>query len=148
VVPADSGLHIVFKLVEGNADALPMRFSHALVAANKRGERDRFGRLPAWNPFAWAMAGTLCWAISWAWTCIPSPAAVSNYWIGMWSAAGPVAPAGAVPRRKKTPDLIAVLHCLLEHDTAGDPMTGLRWSEDQIMSSRAANACGPKRAGS
>jgi hypothetical protein len=27
-----------------------------------------------------------------------------------------------------TPDIIAVLHCLLEHDTAGDPMTGLRWS--------------------
>ena len=25
---------------------------------------------------------------------------------------------------KKTPDLIAVLHCLLERDTAGDPMTG------------------------
>ncbi|HKN34465.1 MAG TPA: hypothetical protein VJX16_14605 [Terriglobales bacterium] len=23
---------------------------------------------------------------------------------------------------------MAVLHCLLEHDTAGDPMTGLRWS--------------------
>ena len=31
-------------------------------------------------------------------------------------------------RYGKTPDLIAVLHCLLEHDTAGDPMTGLRWS--------------------
>src|SRR6266849_5541720 len=29
---------------------------------------------------------------------------------------------------KKTPALIAVLHCLLEHDTAGDPMTGLPWS--------------------
>jgi hypothetical protein len=27
-------------------------------------------------------------------------------------------------------------------------MTGLRWSEDQIMRSRAANACGQKRAGS
>jgi hypothetical protein len=53
-----------------------------------------------------------------------------------------------VPRRKKTADIIAVLHCLLEHDAAGDPMTGLRWSEDQIMRSRAANACGQKRAGS
>src|SRR5260370_39850843 len=35
---------------------------------------------------------------------------------------------GSCPGAKKTPDLIAVLHCLLAHDTAGDPMTGLRWS--------------------
>jgi hypothetical protein len=32
------------------------------------------------------------------------------------------------PHGEKTPDLVAVLHCLLEHDTAGDPITGLRWS--------------------
>jgi hypothetical protein len=44
MIPADSGLRIVFKLVEGNSDALPMRFPDALVAANKRGERYRFGR--------------------------------------------------------------------------------------------------------
>ena len=37
-------------------------------------------------------------------------------------------PGGGRPHGKKTADLIAVLHCLLEHDTAGDPMTGLRWS--------------------
>src|SRR5467141_4161658 len=35
---------------------------------------------------------------------------------------------GSYSGGKKTHDLIAVLHCLLEHDTAGDPMTGLRWS--------------------
>jgi hypothetical protein len=34
----------------------------------------------------------------------------------------------SAPNGKKTPDLVAVLHCLLEHDTAGDPITGLRWS--------------------
>jgi hypothetical protein len=47
----------------------------------------------------------------------------------MWSAAEPIAWVAAVAlRRKKTPDIIAVLHCLLEPDTAGDPITGLRWS--------------------
>jgi len=45
----------------------------------------------------------------------------------MWSAVDLTAPA-AVSGGKKTPDLIAVLHCLLEHDTAGDPMSGLRWA--------------------
>jgi hypothetical protein len=34
----------------------------------------------------------------------------------------------AASPRKKTPGTIDVLHRLLEHDTAGDPMTGLRWS--------------------
>src|SRR5580700_9970889 len=84
--------------------------------------------LPGWSPSAWATAGTLCSAISWAWMYIPWPAVGSNCWIRMWSAADLAAPAGAYSDGKKTPDLIAVLHCLLEHDTAGDPMTGLRWS--------------------
>ncbi len=34
---------------------------------------------------------------------------------------------GAQPA-EKTPDLIALLHNLLEYDTAGDPLTDLRWS--------------------
>src|SRR5437762_5332852 len=41
--------------------------------------------LPAWNPSAWATAGTRCSAISWVWTCIPWPAVGSNCWIRMWS---------------------------------------------------------------
>ena len=46
----------------------------------------------------------------------------------MWSAADLAAPAWVELRREKKPDPTAVLHGLLEHDTAGDPMTGLRWS--------------------
>jgi hypothetical protein len=46
----------------------------------------------------------------------------------MWSVGGHAAKVVAVSPRKKTHDIIDVLHGLLEHDTAGDPMTGLRWS--------------------
>jgi hypothetical protein len=34
---------------------------------------------------------------------------------------------GRTPTEKE-PDIVEVLLCLLEHNTAGDPMTGLRWS--------------------
>src|SRR5450755_2867935 len=44
MIAADAGLRVVFELIEGNADALPVRFSDTLIGANKRGERDRFGR--------------------------------------------------------------------------------------------------------
>jgi len=40
-------------------------------------------------------------------------------------------PAARVPAsldRKKTPDIIPLIEFLLEHDTAGDPITGLKWS--------------------
>src|SRR6266567_4231729 len=57
--------------------------------------------LSGWSPSAWAMAGTLCWATSWVWTCIPSLAVVSNCWIKMWSAAAPAARALVVRRREK-----------------------------------------------
>jgi hypothetical protein len=46
----------------------------------------------------------------------------------MWSAVELGAWGVVVLPREKKPDMIAVLRCLLEHDTAGDPMTGLRWS--------------------
>src|ERR1022692_1762578 len=44
MIAADAGLRVVFELVEGNADALPVRFADTLIAADKSGERDRFGR--------------------------------------------------------------------------------------------------------
>ena len=44
MIAADAGLRVVFQLVEGNADALPVRFADTLIAADKRGERDGFGR--------------------------------------------------------------------------------------------------------
>jgi hypothetical protein len=51
MVAADAGLRVVFELVKGNADALAVRFADTLIAAYKRGERNRFGsgqgRIPA-----------------------------------------------------------------------------------------------------
>ena len=44
MIAADAGLRAVFERIEGNADALPVRFSDTLIGANKRGERDRSGR--------------------------------------------------------------------------------------------------------
>src|SRR5271166_222975 len=43
MIAADAGLRVAFELVEGNANALAMRFTDALIAADQRGERDRFG---------------------------------------------------------------------------------------------------------
>ena len=44
MVAADAGLRVVFELLKGNADALPMRFADTVIATDKRGERDGFGR--------------------------------------------------------------------------------------------------------
>src|SRR5580698_4899639 len=44
MIAADAGLCIVFELLQRNADALPMSFSDAFIAADKRGQRDRFRR--------------------------------------------------------------------------------------------------------
>src|SRR6266849_4370693 len=50
MIAADAGLRVVFDLVEGNTYALPMCFAYTLIAADKRGQRDRFrrgkGRIP------------------------------------------------------------------------------------------------------
>ncbi len=37
---ADAGLRVLLQLGQGNADALPMRLSHALIASDKGGERN------------------------------------------------------------------------------------------------------------
>jgi hypothetical protein len=44
MIAADAGLRVVFKLLQGNANALSVRFADILIAANERGERDGFGR--------------------------------------------------------------------------------------------------------
>src|SRR5271157_4074947 len=44
MIPTDAGLRIVFKLVEGNANALSMRFADTIIAADEGCERDRLGR--------------------------------------------------------------------------------------------------------
>ena len=38
MIAADAGLRVVFELVEGYADALPVRFADTLIAADKRGK--------------------------------------------------------------------------------------------------------------
>ena len=47
MITADAGLRVAFELVEGNADALAMRFADTLIAADQRGERNGFGRQPS-----------------------------------------------------------------------------------------------------
>ena len=42
MIAADTRLRVAFELVEGGADALPVRLAHPLIAANEGGERDRF----------------------------------------------------------------------------------------------------------
>src|SRR6202161_2245642 len=43
MIAADPGLRIVFQLVEGNANALSMRFADTLIPADKGSQRDRLG---------------------------------------------------------------------------------------------------------
>src|ERR1700675_1526135 len=40
MIATDAGLRVVFELVEGNADALPVGFTDTLIAADKRCQRD------------------------------------------------------------------------------------------------------------
>jgi hypothetical protein len=44
MIAADPGLRVVFELVEGNSDAVTVRFADTVVAADKGSERHRFGR--------------------------------------------------------------------------------------------------------
>jgi len=44
MIASETCLRIAFKLIEGNADALAVHFSDPLIAADQRGERDRFWR--------------------------------------------------------------------------------------------------------
>lgn len=44
MIAADPRLRVPLQLVKSYADALPVRFADTFIAADKRGERDRFGR--------------------------------------------------------------------------------------------------------
>jgi hypothetical protein len=82
--------------------------------------------LPDWSPFASAMAGTLGDFLGLEVHTVArgrQQLLDQNVVRGRTRRTG-----GGCTPTEKTPDIIAVLHCLLEHDTAGDPMTGLRWS--------------------
>src|SRR6202049_2358362 len=43
MIAADAGLRIVFQLVEGNANAVSVRFADTLISADKGSERDGLG---------------------------------------------------------------------------------------------------------
>jgi hypothetical protein len=47
MVAADPCLCVAFELVEGNSDALAMRFADTFIATDQRGERNGFGRQPS-----------------------------------------------------------------------------------------------------
>src|SRR6202140_4866859 len=51
MIAADAGLRVVFQLVEGNANALSVRFADTLIPSDKGSERDGLGggkgRIPA-----------------------------------------------------------------------------------------------------
>jgi len=52
----------------------------------------------------------------------------NSSWITTWRRDGCAAWAAAGHPRKKTADLVTLIEFLLEYDTAGDPITGLKWS--------------------
>src|SRR5438105_5692775 len=56
------------------------------------------------------------------------PADERNCWPRKWSGGGYANRAGAASPWEKTPQVIAQIERLLEHDTAGDPMSRLRWT--------------------
>src|SRR3984957_15218097 len=84
--------------------------------------------LPGWSPCAWPRRGHSARRFPGLGRTHRSPRSAAT--AGSECGQRPISPHGwwSYSGGKKTPDLIAVLHCLLEHDTAGDPMTGLRWS--------------------
>src|SRR2546427_1481934 len=86
------------------------------------------GFMPGWNPSGLAVAGIPSSPIFSHWIPIPSPGAVSSYSIATSLLAALAAAAAAEHLRKKTPPIIACLEDLLDDDTAGDPITGLKWS--------------------
>src|SRR6266849_4954430 len=82
----------------------------------------------AWNPSSSVAAVTRNWPSCSNWMRIPWPADERNCWRRRWSGNGSVNPAGAASRWKKTPQVIAQIERLLEHDTAGDPMSIRKWT--------------------
>jgi hypothetical protein len=68
------------------------------------------------------------WLSSSAWIPTLSPADANNYSIRMYRLTAPAVPAADANQSKKTADIVTLIQFLLEYDTAGDPITGLKWS--------------------
>jgi hypothetical protein len=52
----------------------------------------------------------------------------NSYWRRTWRWSARARPAAGAYPWKKTPEIIHAIEILLEHDTAGDPITGLKWT--------------------
>ena len=61
-------------------------------------------------------------------TPLPWPEGAANYSPGTSSAPACAAPAAGGRQWKKTPQVIAAIQATLQHDVAGDPITGIRWT--------------------
>src|SRR5687767_2346227 len=83
--------------------------------------------MPDWSHSNWAVAVIVKWPTSSTSIRTPSPVDESSYWSRTWKWTARAKPAlGA--RGKKTPEIVDAIEILLEHDTAGDPITGLKWT--------------------
>ena len=86
------------------------------------------GCTPALSPSSAVGAGTPVspgYSVS---TPVPWPAAVSNCLPKTSNASACAAPAAGDRLWKKTPEVIAAIEAALQHDVAGDPITGIRWT--------------------
>src|SRR6266851_3336169 len=53
--------------------------------------------------------------------------------------------AAGASRWKKTPEIIDAIEILLEHDTAGDPITGLKWTRKTTEKSKTRTTLRDRR---
>ncbi len=90
-------------------------------------EQQRHVCLPGWNPSSWDTVAIAFWPNSSAWTRTPSLADANNCSIRMYRRAARRSGGGGKPV-EKTADIVTLIEFVLEYDTAGDPITGLKWS--------------------
>jgi hypothetical protein len=76
---------------------------------------------------SWAAEATAASPTCSDWTLTRSPRGGESCSARKCCRSGCARPEADANRRKKTPEVMAEIERLLEHDTAGDPMTGLRW---------------------
>jgi len=84
--------------------------------------------LPDWSRLSWAVAAIIGWLTSSNSILTPWLADDNSYWRRTWRWSARARPAAGAYPWKKTPEIIHAIEILLEHDTAGDPITGLKWT--------------------
>jgi hypothetical protein len=85
--------------------------------------------MPDWSHSSWAVAAIVNWLISSTSIRTPWPVDDNSYFLRTWkwTARGKLV-LDVSAWEKKTPEIIDAIEILLEHDTAGDPITGLKWT--------------------